>query len=213
MSWGLGCDSGKIPFLSWDKHHQTSFPSTIGVFISNKHEISAVVDHDVSLWTNQHHPTDWLHVAGTLQSPAAMCGAAIRSRIQFESNVQVGCHYFHSDLLLIYNLQDFPLLLVIIFLTFPQQQFMAPETLQPGAIGAELSRTTGASTNAPPGQAKQQRRYQWVHRDTAIVATKSTTPEVDVTTVCKTGSSTNKKQHLLGCESIQINVDNGQQAI
>jgi len=39
----------------------------------------------------------------------------------------------------LYNLQDFPLLFMIIFLTIPLQQVMAPETLQPGAIGAESS--------------------------------------------------------------------------
>jgi len=31
---------------------------------------------------------------------------------------------------------------------------VAPETHQPGAIGSELSRMTGASTNAPPGISK-----------------------------------------------------------
>jgi len=48
---------------------------------------------------------------------------------------------------------------VIIFLTIPQQQVMAPEIVQPGAIEAELSRTTGASNNAPPGETQQQRRH------------------------------------------------------
>jgi hypothetical protein len=57
-----------------------------------------------------------------------------------------------------YNLQHFPLHFVIIFLTFLQQQAMAPETLPQGTIGAESSRTTGASLNAPLGEAQQQRR-------------------------------------------------------
>jgi hypothetical protein len=47
---------------------------------------------------------------------------------------------------------------------------MAPETLPPGAIGAESSRTTGASRNASFDETQQQRRDQLVHRDTASVA-------------------------------------------
>ena len=52
---------------------------------------------------------------------------------------------------------------------------MAPEILQPGAIEAESSRTTGASNNAPPGETQQQRRHHLVHRDAAIVATENMT--------------------------------------
>jgi len=36
---------------------------------------------------------------------------------------------------------------MIIFLTVPQQQVMAPETLQLGAIRAESSRMTASSAN------------------------------------------------------------------
>jgi hypothetical protein len=60
---------------------------------------------------------------------------------------------------------------MIIILTFPQQQVVVPETLQPGAIGAEMSRTTVALTNAPPDETLQQRRHQVVLRDSAILAT------------------------------------------
>jgi len=45
---------------------------------------------------------------------------------------------------------------VIIFLTIQQQQVMAPEILQPGAIEAELSQTTRASKNAPPRETQEQ---------------------------------------------------------
>jgi len=48
---------------------------------------------------------------------------------------------------------------VIIFLTIPQQQLIAPERLEPGAIEAGLSRMTGASNYAPPGEPQQQRRH------------------------------------------------------
>jgi len=86
----------------------------------------------------------------------------------------------------LYNLQDNPLLFVIIFLTFPQQQVMPPETLQPGVIGAESSRTTGSSSNVPPGERQQQRRQQLVHSDTAIVPTGNMNQDAHLTTVRKT---------------------------
>jgi len=64
---------------------------------------------------------------------------------------------------------------VIIFLTFLQQHGMDPETLHPGAIGAESSRTIGALHNEPRGETQQQRRHQLLHRDAAIVATENMT--------------------------------------
>jgi len=69
--------------------------------ISIKHEISALIDHDKSLQTNKQHCPDLLQIAGLLASPAAVPCAAIRSRIQLELKVQVGCHMFHFDLKLI----------------------------------------------------------------------------------------------------------------
>jgi hypothetical protein len=74
---------------------------------------------------------------------------------------------------LLYNLQQIPFLFVMIFLTFLQHQAMAPKTLPPGAIGAELSRTTGVSHKAPLGVTQLQGRDQLVHCDTAIVATEN----------------------------------------
>jgi len=93
---------------------------------------------------------------------------------------------------------------VIIFLTILQQQAMAPETLPPGVIGAESSRTTGASRNAPLGETQQQCRHQLVHRDAAIVATKNMTQDAHLKKVRKTANNKNKKQHAIGCESIHI---------
>jgi len=110
----------------------------------------------------------------------------------------------------VFNLQHFPLLFVIIFLTFLQQQAMAPETLPPSAIGAKSSQITGASSNAPLGETKQQRKYQLVHRNAAIVAPENLTQEAHLNKVCKTGSSKNRKQHAIRCESIHICVDDGQ---
>jgi len=87
---------------------------------------------------------------------------------------------------------------------------MAPEILHPGVIEAEWSRTTGASHNAPPGETQQQRRQQLLHRDAVIVATKNMTLDAHSKIVCITGSNKNKYQHAIGCESIHIDVDDGQ---
>jgi len=87
---------------------------------------------------------------------------------------------------------------------------MAPEIPQPGAIEAKSSRTTGASNNAPNSETQQQRRHQLVHRDAAIVATKNITHDAHLKIVGKTGSIKNKKQHVIGCESIHIDEDDGQ---
>jgi len=80
---------------------------------------------------------------------------------------------------------------MIIFFTIPQQQVRAPETLQPGAIGAESSRTTGASINAPPAGTQQQRRHQVVHHKAAIVATENMTQDAHLKMVGVTGLSKN----------------------
>ena len=90
------------------------------------------------------------------------------------------------------------------------QQAMAPETLPPGAIGAESSWTTGDSRNAPLGETQQQRRHQLVHRDAAIVATENMTQDAHLKMGRKTESSKNKKQHAIGCESIHICANDGQ---
>jgi len=95
---------------------------------------------------------------------------------------------------------------MIIFPTFPQQQVMAPQTVQPVGIGAKSSRTTGASTNAPPGERLQRSRHQLVHRDAAIAATDNMTQDSHSKTVGKPGSSMNMKQHAIGCESMHLNV-------
>jgi hypothetical protein len=55
---------------------------------------------------------------------------------------------------------------------------MDPETLQPGAIVAESSRTTSASINAPAVDTQQQCRHQLVHRNAAIVATENISKDI-----------------------------------
>jgi len=72
---------------------------------------------------------------------------------------------------------------VIIILTFSTWQVRAPETLQPGVIGAKSSQMTGTLNNAPPSETQQERRPQLVHSDAAIVATKNMTQEEHLNTV------------------------------
>jgi len=107
------------------------------------------------------------------------------------------------------HLQHFPLLFVIIFLMFLQQQRVAPKTLPARAIGAELIRTPGTSLNAPLGETKQQRRHQVVHRNAAFVATNNVTQDARLKQVDGTGRSKNQKQNATGCESIHICVADG----
>ena len=158
--------------MSWDKHYQTSFPSKNYHFRSIKHEISAVVHLDVTLWTNKQHQTNLLKSCDRW-NPMQLYTAG------FSLNWTCKLAVTHSILTCssLYNLQHFPLLFVIIFLTILQQQAMAPETLPPGAIGPESIRTTGASRNAPLGETQQQRRHQLVHRDAAIIATENMTQD------------------------------------
>jgi len=87
---------------------------------------------------------------------------------------------------------------------------MAPETLKPGEIGAESCQTTGTSTNAPPGETQHQHSHSLVHHDAAIVGTENMAKNTHLKTECITGSSNNKRQYVIGCESIHIGVEDGQ---
>ena len=84
--------------MSGEKHHQMSFLSKNVRRISIKNEISAVVHHNISLQTDNQHWTESLRIMGLLEPPAAIPSTAIRSQIQLELKVQVGCHSFHFDL-------------------------------------------------------------------------------------------------------------------
>jgi len=99
---------------------------------------------------------------------------------------------------------------VINLLTIPQRQVMAPEILQPGVIEAKLSQMTGASNNAPPGETQQKCRHQSVYHDAAIVATETMSQDSHFQIVRKAGCSQNQKQHAIRCESIHIDVNDGQ---
>jgi len=84
---------------------------------------------------------------------------------------------------------------------------MAPQTPQQGARGTESSRTTRASSNTPPAETQLQRRHRLAHRDAANAATENMTLYAQFKIVRKTRSSKNKKQHAIGCEYGQTEVD------
>jgi len=75
---------------------------------------------------------------------------------------------------------------------------MAPGTIQPGVIGAKMSRTTGVSRNAAHGDTQQQCRHQSVHHKSALGATKNLTQDARFKMLCKTGSGKNMTQHAIG---------------
>jgi len=81
---------------------------------------------------------------------------------------------------------------------------------EPGQSGSKSSGLAGASINTSLIGTQQERRHQWVHRDTANEATKNMTHDAHLKIIRKTGSSTNKKQHAVGCEFIHSLV-NGHQ--
>jgi len=64
----------------------------------------------------------------------------------------------------------------------------------------------GASFNASLEDTLQQPRHQFVHREPANVATGIMTQDVHLKIDRTTGSSTNKKQHAIGCEYVHIMV-------
>jgi len=80
MTGWLACDSRKIPAVSWDQHHQTSFLLENIVVLSIKDKISAIVHVNISLSTNKQHRTDLLQIAGPLNS------AATGSYVQYDSS-------------------------------------------------------------------------------------------------------------------------------
>jgi len=87
---------------------------------------------------------------------------------------------------------------------------MTTQTPQTGESGSESSEMTGASFNVALQGTQQQRRHQWVHRKAANVATENMTQDTHLKIVCKTSSSTNKKQHAIGCKYVHIMVDGRQ---
>jgi len=56
--------------MNLDKHHQMFFPLKNILFISSKHEISAVIHLNIYMYTNIQHRTDLQQTAGLLQTSA-----------------------------------------------------------------------------------------------------------------------------------------------
>jgi len=102
--------------MCWDKHHQTTFPSKNFLFISIKHEISAVVHFNVSLQTNKQTSSAQLTpncgtvgITWNLQRYAAECILSRTCKLTVIHS-HVACSFPYIP-------QDFPLF-VIVFLTF-----------------------------------------------------------------------------------------------
>ena len=83
---------------------------------------------------------------------------------------------------------------------------MARQTPQTAESGSESSETMGGSFNASHESTQQQPRHLAVHREAANVATENMTQDAHWNIVRKTGSSTNKKQHAIGCEYVHLMV-------
>jgi len=81
---------------------------------------------------------------------------------------------------------------------------------QPGQSGSKSSRVAGASSNMSLLGTQEKCRHQFVHRDTANAATKNMSQDEHIKPVHKTESSTNEKQHAVGCEYIHAVVNSGQ---
>jgi hypothetical protein len=71
---------------------------------------------------------------------------------------------------------------------------------QPGRSRSKSGGLAGASSNTSLIGTQQERRHQLVYREAADAATKHMTQEAHLKIVRKTGSSTNQKQHAVGCE-------------
>jgi len=81
---------------------------------------------------------------------------------------------------------------------------MAPQTAQEAASGSDLSRMTGAFSNAPPPETHHQCRPHLGHCNAANAATGNTTQYTRFKNIGNSTSSENQKQHEIGCECIHI---------
>jgi hypothetical protein len=81
---------------------------------------------------------------------------------------------------------------------------------QPGPSGYKSGQLADATSNMSLIGTQQERRHQLVHREAADAATKHMTEDVLLKIVRKTGSSTNTKQHAVGCEYLHTAVHSRQ---
>ena len=83
----------------------------------------------------------------------------------------------------------------------------------PGESGSNTGRLAGATSNTDILGTQQEVRHKLVHRDAANAATNHMTQVAHLKIVCKTGSSTNKKQHAVGCEYNHIEANGSQLSV
>jgi hypothetical protein len=87
---------------------------------------------------------------------------------------------------------------------------MDTQSPQPGLSGSASCRLAGASLNTSIVGTQHERRHQLVHWESADAATKHMTQDAHFIIVRKTGSSTNNKQHAVGCEYLHTMVNSRQ---
>jgi len=116
MTWWSLCVSCKIRTMCWDKHIQKIFPSKNILFISFKHEISAVVHSHVFLQTNRQ--TTWDRLTANHGTVGITCHLELYAA-GYKLSRMCNLTVIHSLVTcsLLYFPQDFPLF-VIIFVTF-----------------------------------------------------------------------------------------------
>jgi len=194
--------SCKIPVISWDKHHQTSFLSKNILFICNIDEILALVNFDLSLFANLQHRTNSLQIAGLLETPATCSYTqADSSWVERPSWRSVSLFWLEANYIFLRTSHFFWLSSCT---PFPHQQFMASQRPQTDKSGSESSETMGTLSNVSLEGTQQQRRHQWVRCEAANVANENRTQDAHFKIVPKTVSSANKKRHAIGCEYVHI---------
>jgi seryl-tRNA(Sec) selenium transferase len=81
---------------------------------------------------------------------------------------------------------------------------------QPGPSGSKSGQLADASSNMSLIGTQQERRHQLVHREASDAATKHMTEDAHLKVVRKTGRSTHKKPHAVGCEYLGTAVNSRQ---
>ena len=124
--------------------------------------------------------------------------AAMRSRIQLELNVQVGCLFWLVGIYIFFRTSHF-FLLSSSSPVHNSKSWLHMHLSQVCLI-PKSSRMTGDSSKAPPAETQLPRRHHWVHRDAGFPATENITQHAHYKMVRKTGQSKHNKQHAIGCE-------------
>jgi len=93
---------------------------------------------------------------------------------------------------------------------FPHQQIMVTEAPQQGDSGSESSELTDPSSNVSVTATQQQSRHQLVHLNTANAGSGNMTQYGHIKMGYTMRSCKNRKQHVIRCEYIHIEVDSHQ---